>query len=244
MKHSVLFRFSLLSLLFSILVINVQGLKVHTKNGIASYYSQTDVDGIVFVAADTDIDVPITPTSGTAIDLGLSVKWASCNVGATVPEEYGSYYAWGDLEEKNDYGKSTYLYWNNQTDDYTNIGDNISGTQYDMARAKWGGSWRLPTLEEFYELDNKCKWEWATYNGVRGRLVTGPNGNSVFLPAAGYCREEEVYDRGSVGNYWSGSLNTAESDCAYCLYFHNGSRNPGYYFNYRDYGVSVRPVSD
>ena len=83
MKHSVLFRFSLLSLLFSILVINVQGLKVHTKNGIASYYSQTDVDGIVFVAADTDIDVPITPTSGTAIDLGLSVKWASCNVGAT-----------------------------------------------------------------------------------------------------------------------------------------------------------------
>lgn len=243
MKRTVLFRISLLSLLLSLLAINVQaqGFKVHTKNGTATYYPHAEVDSIVFVTA-INVEVPETPTSGTAIDLGLSVKWAACNVGATAPEEYGGYYAWGELEEKSDYSESSYLYYNSQTG-YINIGDNISGTKYDVARAKWGGSWRMPTLTEFDELDSKCQWEWVTYKDVNGYKVTGPNGNSIFFPASGFHLGEVVNYRGSSGGCWSGALNTSDSDYAYNLGFYSGYRGASGNYN-RYYGRSVRPVSD
>ncbi len=243
MKHSVLFKLSLLSLLFSLLAINVQaqGFTVHEKNKSATYYPHERVDSIVFsTTASTDkpsTDTP-APTSGTAIDLGLSVKWAAYNVGATVPEEYGGYYAWGELGEKSNYDRDTYQY----KEAY--IGDNISGTQYDVARAKWGDSWRMPTLAEFKELDNKCKWEWATYNGVDGRLVTGPNGNSIFFPAAGNRDEEYIDGIGSIGRYWSGTF-ASSKDGTYGLYFYDSDgRLPGIRSFESYYGRSVRPVSD
>lgn len=185
-----------------------------------------------------------------AVDLGLSVKWACCNVGSDVPEGYGGYYAWGETEEKSNYTWATHKYrydkdgdgnWDSG-DGYQNIGSNISGTSYDVAHVKWGGSWRMPTLDEIKELCNKCSWEWTSVNGVSGRKVTGPNGNSIFLPAAGYRFGSEVLIRGSYGYYWSGSLYENYSDYAYHLNFY--SDNLDWYFSLRYYGHTVRPVTD
>ena len=192
---------------------------------------------------NTGGDTPTTPdtpsvTAGAAIDLGLSVKWASCNVGATKPEEYGGYYAWGETEEKNSYYESDYLYYNNGS--YTNIGSDISGTQYDVATVKWGGNWRMPTAAEIDELTDNCTWQWTTVNGVKGHRVTGPNGNSIFLPAAGSRSGQEVNGQGSGGLCWSSSLNSSYSYYAYSLYFYSGSFDRN--FNSRYFGRTVRPV--
>lgn len=181
-------------------------------------------------------------TPGQMVDLGLSVKWAGWNVGASRPEEYGGYYAWGELHEKSDYDWETYQYYDQENDEYIFIGNNISGTQYDVARVKWGGSWRMPTLAECKELINKCTWTWTTYNGVEGQKVTGPNGNSIFLPFAGYRGGTSVGSQGSDGRYWSGTLYEGDSGYAYCLYFNDGH----VYWNgdSRTIGRSVRPVSE
>ena len=173
-----------------------------------------------------------------AVDLGLSVKWASCNVGAESPEEYGDYFAWGETEEKIDYQPDTYKYY--QIGSYVNIGYNISGTQYDVAHVKWGGSWRMPTENEISELVNKCSSKWTTYNGVKGRLVTGTNGNSIFLPAAHYREGTSVGYLG--GNYWSATQSQNGSDYACGLYFSSG-RIWGVSAD-RSFGYTVRPVSD
>ena len=173
-----------------------------------------------------------------AVDLGLSVKWASCNVGATAPEEYGGCYAWGETEEKSSYVEKYYLYYNNGS--YTNIGSDISGTQYDVAYAKWGGAWRMPTLYEIKELKDDCTWEWTTLNGVNGYHVSGPNGNSIFLPAAGNRDGKVVYAQDSNGYYWSGSLSSSYSYLAYYLYFDSRGCNWGGIG--RCCGQSVRPV--
>lgn len=126
-----------------------------------------------------------------AVDLGLSVKWATCNVGAEKPEDLGDYYAWGETEKKTEYTEDTYKHAEDKDGDgdfyddlnnWEDIGSNISGTPYDVARAKWGGKWRMPTVEEAEELLGKCSWEWTTVNGTNGYTVTGPNGNSIFLP--------------------------------------------------------------
>ena len=174
------------------------------------------------------------------VDLGLSVCWAGWNVGASSPEGYGDYYAWGETTTKSDYGESSYQYYNSG---YVNIGSNISGTRYDVARAQWGGSWRLPTKAEFQELKDRCTWTWTTYNNVNGYKVTGPNGNSIFLPAAGNRSGTEFNFRGSGGLYWSGSLNEGSQSYAYDLYFLSGG---GRYVTYegRRFGLTVRPVCD
>ena len=178
-----------------------------------------------------------------AIDLGLSVKWASCNVGASA-EDYGGYYGWGEVEET-----STYKYWNDRngngyadSDEYEDIGANISGTSYDVAHVKWGDGWRMPTLDEIKELCNSCSWEWTALNGVNGYRITGPNGNSIFLPAAGYRYGADIYNTGNRGLYWSSSLYSNLSYYAYDLYFDDS--NYGCYSCYiRADGRSVRPVS-
>ena len=173
------------------------------------------------------------------VDLGLSVNWAGWNVGASSPEGYGSLFAWGETSPKSgSYEKSTYRYHDGSC--YINIGSNISGTQYDAARANWGGSWRMPTKEECEELKNRCTWKWTTYNGVNGMKVTGPNGNSIFLPAAGWLLQSRLFARGSISYYWSGSLN--ESDSSYAWYLSFISSQSDVYFDYRKYGRSVRPV--
>ena len=170
------------------------------------------------------------------VDLGLSVKWATCNVGASCPEDYGNYYAWGEIQTKSEYTKENSLTYGKD------IG-NISGnSRYDVARAQWGSSWRLPTLAEIQELKDKCKWEWTTVGGHKGYRVTGPNGNSIFLPAAGYRYGTSVDDQGSYGYYWSGTLGEGDKYGAYCLYFYYGIA--GWGINSRYFGHSVRPVSE
>ena len=177
------------------------------------------------------------------MDLGLSVKWANHNVGATAPEEYGGYYAWGETKIKLEYSWENYRFYNSSTGDFDYIGSNISGTSYDVAHVSWGGGWRMPTLDEIGELCNECSWEWTTVNGVNGQKVTGPNGNSIFLPAAGYRSGTELYGRGASGHYWSGTLGEYDSYGACYLYFDSGGRD--WKYDYGRYGGrTVRPVTE
>ena len=187
------------------------------------------------------------------VDLGLpsGIKWATCNVGATKPEEYGGYYAWGETDEKNNYYWSTYKWCNGSYDTQTKYCTNSSyGTvdnkttldpEDDVAHVKWGGSWRMPTKAEQDELRDKCTWTWTTRNGVNGYKVTGPNDNSIFLPAAGCRYGTGANYRGVSGCYWSSSLLSYDSGDACDLYFSSDYRGWGDYGRYD--GRSVRPVS-
>ena len=188
-----------------------------------------------------------------AVDLGLSVKWASCNVGAESPEEYGDYFAWGETEEKSNYNWSTYKWCNGSMYSLTKYcrhsasgpvdNKTVLDSEDDVARAKWGGSWRMPTRDEIEELATTCDWTWATQNSVNGLLVTGPNGNSIFLPATGFCYNTGLYNCGSTGSYMSATLEQVSSDRAYNLYFNDISISWSNYYP-RYYGVSVRPVTE
>lgn len=119
-----------------------------------------------------------------AVDLGLSVQWCDRNLGAISVEGIGSYFAWGETEPKDEYGWSTYAYGSSESN-VTDIGLDISGTQYDAATNKLGDGWRIPTRAELIELKNKCTWETASVNGVSGFRVTAPNGNSIFFADRG-----------------------------------------------------------
>ena len=170
------------------------------------------------------------------VDLGLSVKWATCNVGANVPYGYGNYYAWGETSTKNSYDKD------NSRTYGVNMSDINGNSSYDAARANWGGSWRMPTEAEMDELYDKCTWTWTSQSGIGGCNVTGPNGNSIFLPAAGYCYGSSRIGVGEVGYYWSSTPVESGTSRAYILYFYSGYRNADWY--YRGYGRAVRPVSE
>ena len=167
------------------------------------------------------------------VDLGLSVKWATCNVGANKPEEYGNYYAWGETITK-----SSYTSDNSKT--YGKTMNDISGnSSYDAARANWGGNWRMPTKTEMQELKDRCTWTWTIQNGVKGYKVKGPNGNSIFLPAAGY-RSGASLNNADYGNYWS-STPSSNSYADY-LFFNSSSRYV--YYDCRYSGLTVRPVRE
>ena len=145
------------------------------------------------------------------VDLGLpsGLKWATCNVGADSPEDYGDYFAWGETIPKNEYHWSNYQHWIDSDgngywggDDLILIDYDISGSvQYDAARANWGESWRMPTQNEIQELVDNCTWTWTTQGGKDGCKVMGPNGNSIFLPAAGYRSNTSLYQAGERGAY-------------------------------------------
>ena len=180
------------------------------------------------------------------VDLGLSVKWATCNVGASSPSDYGGYYAWGETQPKSNYE------WSNCFDCLDNEGKSwgtykmggqtqiTPSSGHDTAHENWGGTWRMPTDAELNELCNKCKWAWTSRDGHNGYVVTGSNGNSIFLPAAGWRYGTDSYNVGEYGYYWSSSLYS--SDNARCLYF-----NSSYHctdFSDRGYGRRVRPVTE
>jgi hypothetical protein len=177
--------------------------------------------------------------SGEYVDLGLSVKWATCNVGATTPEGYGDYFAWGETATKAIYNWSTYFdydedgryFWYYNYD----YGETVLELYDDAANVNWGGSWRMPTETELEELMDNCTWEWTTQNGINGYKVTskieGYTHKFIFLP---------------VGDYWSSSLELGDSEDAYRLsiiwlpevdYF-----KASYGASHRYYGFSVRPV--
>ena len=172
------------------------------------------------------------------VDLGLSsgLKWATCNVGATTPEDYGNCYAWGETTTKTSYDQSNSLTYGQQISDFS------GNATYDAARANWGSTWRMPTKTEMEELKNNCTWTWTTQNGVNGYRVTGPNGNSIFLPAAGYCYGSSRYSVGERGYYWGSTPNEGNTNFACDLNFYSGYLNVNWYN--RLYGLTVRPVSD
>ena len=213
------------------------------------------------------VEYPSSPTSkgtvGDAVDLGLSVKWASWNIGATRPEEIGDYYSWGETELKWDYNWSTYKWCNgnwdnltkycpeNQTDYWggSSSPDNktVLDLEDDAAIVNWGGSWRMPTDADWTELINNCTWTWTSdYNGtdIKGWIVTSNKtdytNKSIFLPAAGSRDDTNLEGIGAVGYYWSSSLSTDYPNCAWIVYFHSFKVFRQY--TVRWHGISIRPV--
>lgn len=178
----------------------------------------------------------LTVTAGQSVDLGLSVEWAGWNIGAEKPEQLGGLYGWGD---------PTGILTSTNFADYPSATppENICSTVYDIAKAQWGADWRMPTREETEELVERCQWEWTTYKTTPGMLVTGPNGNSIFLPAAASRDGEQISNQvGQRGCYWTGNLSANNSNFAVYLYFYSN----GYYpdrSTRRYIGHSVRAVN-
>lgn len=178
------------------------------------------------------------------VDLGLSVKWATCNVGASFPSDYGSYFAWGEVEPKRYYAFKNSIsqaksFKQLESESIIDSKGNLKRTN-DAACSNWGHNWRMPTKEECQEIIDKCTWVWISQNGTKGYKLTGPNGNSIFLPASGYRFGDDLFDKGKEGYIMSSSL---------CL---NGVRN-AYFIGFDEYqhiiddadrhiGCPVRPV--
>ena len=226
---------------------------------VAQSNGNTIYSNIVTQAQYNDETIVLTfsiPTPDhTYVDLGLpsGLLWATCNVGADNPEEYGDYFAWGETTPKDYYDWSTYQYCNgdyylltkycNDPDyGYNGFSDNLTTLLPgdDAATANWGSGWRMPTPAEWDELLDNTTKTWTTLNGVNGRLFSASNGNSLFLPAAGYRYDSDLNDAGSYGYYWSSSLGTDYPSGAWFIFFGSGG---GYmYFFSRYCGLSVRPV--
>lgn len=182
------------------------------------------------------------------IDLGLpsGVKWATCNVGANLAEEYGNYFGWGETEPKDNYSSINSLTYKISLRKLKKAGiidDTLTLTkEHDAANVQWGGTWRLPTDAEFEELISECNWSFATLNGVNGYLVVGPNKQSIFLPASAYQNGTTIENDGDFGDYWSSSLIEESSSVACSLGYSSKSFGRRRYARY--VGRTVRPVSD
>lgn len=187
------------------------------------------------------------------VDLGLpsGLKWATCNVGAEKPEDYGDYFAWGETETKSYYDWTTYKWCNGSKETLTKYctdshygtvdGKTVLDPEDDAAHANWGGEWRMPTQDEIKELKDNCTGTWTTQNGVEGYKVTSnKNGNSIFFPAAGKRWHGENGEAGFDGSYWSSSIDPIYNEVPYALDFHS----EGWYKDgdYRKDGHSVRAV--
>lgn len=177
------------------------------------------------------------------VDLGLSVLWADRNLGAYSESSAGAYYAWGETTTKKSYDDNSFV-------GATLADTNISGTEKDAATATWGEGWRMPTCAEVTELYEQCEWKWRKDDGLSGFLITGPNDNTIFLPASGIKINKEVQDLGKMGYFWTSERSTAENDYGYAyeLYILNGLRNTPNAKYLRNclpiYGLNIRPVYD
>lgn len=181
------------------------------------------------------------------VDLGLpsGTLWATCNVGATSPEDYGDYFAWGETEPKEVYNWENYKWGtsSNLTKYNTTDGKTILEPADDVVQVHLGGNWRIPTDAEWTELREQCTWTWASKNGVNGYTVIGPNGNSIFIPAAGQCHDKNsIYDANKLGFYWGSVIYESFPYGAYFLHF--GQDTVEYWYTDRSYGQSVRPVRE
>ncbi|MBR2476393.1 MAG: hypothetical protein IKB57_07700 [Bacteroidaceae bacterium] len=217
---------------------------------------------------DNNNEGTTTPETGNYefVDLGLSVKWATCNVGATIPDEYGEYFAWGEIETKDDYDSDNYK-WNagkvttltkycvNPEHGNNGFVDNKTTLEPedDVAHVKWGGSWRMPTKEEWRELCNEenCIWYWKdikyddTYkvNGIE--IVSKINGNKIFLPAAGSCNYKKNNTLGTRALYWSSTLqDDAQNYMSWNMCYYTKLEEYDIVIDNRFSGLSVRPVCE
>lgn len=209
-----------------------QTVNIHFQNGTTVNFHEDLIESIDFSEKTPDP----TLTAGEAVDLGLSVMWASCNLGAESPTMFGNKYAWGETQPKSSYTASNYAY--NNSGVYTDIGSDISGTEYDAATANLGGGWKMPTRANFSELNSKCTWEWTSIEGQIGYKVTGPNGNSIFLPGVG---------TGTLAAtcFWSSiESSTSNHQNAYEAYFYSDSHHmmAASVAISKYYGYYVRPV--
>ena len=199
-------------------------------------------------------DTPGMENGHEYVDLGLSVKWATCNVGATAPEEYGDYFAWGEVEPKEEYNWSTYKYGtaydqlikycHNSSYGKDGFTDNktVLDPEDDAVIVNWGGNWRMPTKAEQDELRNNCTWTWTSQNGVNGYKVTGLNGNSIFLPASGSMDYDGLINIGLESVYWSNSVIDTNLIFSSGLYFDQEKVSWGGGARY--VGLPIRPVCE
>ena len=217
---------------------NITGLTENTTYYVRAYAANSKGVAYGEEKSFTTIGTTGTLAGHDWVDLGLpsGLKWATCNVGATNPEGYGNFYAWGETTTKTSYDQSNSITYGQQISDFS------GNATYDATRANWGSTWRMPTKAEMEELENNCTWTWTRQSGVNGYRVTGPNGNSIFLPAAGYCIGSSRNYVGEYGYYWSsmpGEIGTLD---ACNLLFSSGDHNVNW--NFRYYGHTVRPVSE
>ncbi len=237
----------------------LHGLTMKVYNGNNEIFSKSTANNVpVYVNTLSTMD-PVE-VAHEYVDLGLpsGFLWATCNIGANAPEEYGDYFAWGETQMKTTYNWSTYQYCNGSQNTltkycnkanygYNGFTDNLTTLQLsdDAARANWGGNWRMPTKEDFQELYNNTTVTYTQQGGVNGLLFTAANNNSLFLPAAGGRSGDEPYDAGDCGHYWSSSLNTGSPSEAWQFFFGFFGSD---YFNVtcynRDNGFTVRPVRE
>ena len=219
-----------------------------------TYYVRAYATNSFVTVYGNQLSFTITNDEPAYVDLGLpsGLLWATCNVGADSPEEYGDYFAWGETKPKDTYDWSNYQYCNgsdntltkycNDSDyGYSGFTDNLTTLlpEDDVATANWGSEWRMPTKEEWQELYQNTTHTWTTQDGVNGRLFTASNGNSIFLPAAGYRSVDELYEADHFSYYWSSSIGTNPNGA---WYFDFDSVYYGVNCNYRDAGQSVRAV--
>ena len=217
------------------------------KDGKYIQRSLAEVDSITFSLPES------AEKAYKYVDLGLpsGTLWADRNVGADSPEAYGDYFAWGETSTKSTYDWDTYKWCQSSNTTLTKYCTNSSyGTvdnktvldlEDDAAYVNMGAEWRMPTYDEQKELCNNCTWTWTTQNGTNGYKVTGPNGNSIFLPAAGYRNDSDLDDAGSYGYYWSASLFESFPNHACYLFFDSSNHYTNYYGG-RLFGLTVRAV--
>ena len=236
-----------------------QGVIVYQKDGKMVKFPYEQIDSIVTYNVSEDVeDEPVTPpvtppeTVYEAVDLGLSVKWASFNVGATSPEEYGDYFFWGGTSPERSFTSANCFTYDKTVAELKSSGiigsDENLTTSFDAATANWGDTWRMPTSAEMGELINNCTWEWDSVivkidavqlDTIRGSKVTGPNGNSIFLPAAGSKYRTTLSNAGSIGHYWSA---TPTEKSAFYLKLSKNASEMGEQRTHL--GYTVRPVSE
>ena len=204
----------------------------------------------VLISCGDDKDEPETPEEHEWVDLGLpsGTLWATCNIGADAPEEYGDYFAWGETEPKEVYSGDNYKW----SSDYSKYNDTDNKTELeledDVAYNNLGALWRIPSDEQFNELVDYCTWRWTQKNSVNGYLVTGPNRKTIFLPAAGVYFDGLLYSSGSHGYYWTRTrypgFNFLDGFCwpVHLEFDSNDSYNTCSRIGYRTAGHVVRAV--
>lgn len=234
--------------------VNASGLVTALTVGTATLTARSTDGSNVTSSYTITVEAKGAPSTHEYVDLGVSVKWATCNIGANAPEQPGDHFAWGETSPKANYSKENYK-WSMGTnnsmtkytsgDQFSNNGSNDQKTildpEDDAAHVRWGGTWRTPTLSEILELRTKCNWTWEKLNGIEGyRITSKANGNSIFLPVTG-TRRDSTLKYPENGYYWLSQLYGGRCNYAYELYF-SSTGYPEWNWDYRHYGYAIRPV--